>query len=1042
MTSIDDWFVARRQESIDANSPGQQLVNEVEGEQKAEEDNAAKQHVDSLFTGNKLINGNVLKEDYNFTEMVKEQGPISAEGDGLRIPNKFRTPLKQEVAGYDIGTGRQERKTLKDVNGIAKNAVELLRQSSVNINGEQPPEDSFPLSQIAYQALEEGHDYEKFKQLTGNYSLPIQQYSYSVAERVKDIEAYRDYVNCNVWNTKDNPFILPPEKYKHSDLVKTPEWINSARAFFERAYGSTKKDLSDDEINKQALWHMSQWNNNLTTQSIWATRIANSEDEELKKAFYNMMVIYDRIDTSGVKSEYFSRGAQSVISDPLFYAMGGLGAVLYKKLMAGSVGARAFGPVLMTSISVAPEGYLYGGFQELNKQVVEKEAGAREELDPMKITRASAEGGAMATGGAFLIGNAFDAAKLGVKGTVNGGNAIVNRIKEVNKNTNHFPMPGSLTRQRGSLSPYGQQELFEFPKVADPFYSRMEKSIETSISKKGGTGEQILARIRGLAKKGEFKSEELEWSGLVERLEAEPNKVWSKEEVLNTLRANNFSLRERRLAGDIGEAEPEYLSIYDDFNENVLDDESMWDYRIDDIKDELEEYHGFDVEYHRERYDREYGEESGVDWEDYLDDVKEDEARRIAKDQYFDEPEYEYYNDSLEISVRGNDGVGYQVIDDRGRPYNHRGMYSLNDVEQWINENFHDELMERAMRDVDVPAGFDGPSKFKQYALEGGDNYREILFEATGDKAKTFKGGHFEQEDIVFHARVQDFETEKGKTLFIDEVQSDWHNKGKEVGYLGPELDKKINKAQANLEKANADIVGANWDNIEADYFKNQTKIDDAIASVTAKFIEDNKAVPGPILDLVKGNPYDIDHVIKAIRDFPTFSKALPKKIFTDYGEFSKRLSAYIVKQQNENFLSQSTRAINAAPFKDDYPVIALRRLIREAADGNYKSVSWTTSQTQVERWHESTRKLYELVYDQKMVSEANRIGKKYGVQVNKIKVETDYGPVEVWNLDLTPSLIYKARHEGFPLFQLLMTGGGAAGAASQMEPKEQSAND
>ena len=73
----------------------------------------------------------------------------------------------------------------------------------------------------------------------------------------------------------------------------------------------------------------------------------------------------------------------------------------------------------------------------------------------------------------------------------------------------------------------------------------------------------------------------------------------------------------------------------------------------------------------------------------------------------------------------------------------------------------------------------------RRYNLEGGKNYREVLFRIpdssyTNDAMFT----HWENRSgILAHARIQDFNTFIGKMLFIEELQSDWHNEGHKTGY-------------------------------------------------------------------------------------------------------------------------------------------------------------------------------------------------------------------------------------------------------------------
>jgi len=129
-------------------------------------------------------------------------------------------------------------------------------------------------------------------------------------------------------------------------------------------------------------------------------------------------------------------------------------------------------------------------------------------------------------------------------------------------------------------------------------------------------------------------------------------------------------------------------------------------------------------------------------------------------------------------------------------------------------------------------AGFPGTrTKFSSYTLPGGENYREILLtlpdtkgakldarraeiEAKGLNATDaekqewasimnqlqpetrdvenlprfrnrpeFRSSHFDQPNILAHMRVNDRVVDGKKTLFIEEIQSDWHQAGRKKGY-------------------------------------------------------------------------------------------------------------------------------------------------------------------------------------------------------------------------------------------------------------------
>jgi len=118
------------------------------------------------------------------------------------------------------------------------------------------------------------------------------------------------------------------------------------------------------------------------------------------------------------------------------------------------------------------------------------------------------------------------------------------------------------------------------------------------------------------------------------------------------------------------------------------------------------------------------------------------------------------------------------------------------------------------------------PSKFSKYTIPGGENYREILLtlpERTRVKSLeevndgrawrgaapltqerydelvargglqdyaegTFKSSHYEQPNILTHLRANDRVIDGKKALFIEEIQSDWHQAGRKKGY-GPQTE-------------------------------------------------------------------------------------------------------------------------------------------------------------------------------------------------------------------------------------------------------------
>ena len=80
------------------------------------------------------------------------------------------------------------------------------------------------------------------------------------------------------------------------------------------------------------------------------------------------------------------------------------------------------------------------------------------------------------------------------------------------------------------------------------------------------------------------------------------------------------------------------------------------------------------------------------------------------------------------------------------------------------------------------------PTKFDQYTLPGGDNYREVLLH-TPENNQNFKSSHWpETPNVVAHLRMKDRTGPNGeKVLHVEEIQSDWGQKGRDEGFDTPE---------------------------------------------------------------------------------------------------------------------------------------------------------------------------------------------------------------------------------------------------------------
>jgi len=181
--------------------------------------------------------------------------------------------------------------------------------------------------------------------------------------------------------------------------------------------------------------------------------------------------------------------------------------------------------------------------------------------------------------------------------------------------------------------------------------------------------------------------------------------------------------------------------------------------------------------------------------------------------------------------------------------------------------------------------------------LPGAVNYREVLLDWHGGGSRAFTAPHFaDRDNLLAHLRVTDRVLDDGrKALFLEEVQSDWHQKGRDSGYASelPQLKPK-------------ELEGMGW---------SFTKIDEGPLkgkwALRKRTGDGNYATMGTLRTKAD-----------AVRKANTLSQVKPE----DRG------------------------AVADAPFKTTWHELLLKRAITMAVDGGYDAIAWTTGETQAER--------------------------------------------------------------------------------------------
>jgi hypothetical protein len=286
------------------------------------------------------------------------------------------------------------------------------------------------------------------------------------------------------------------------------------------------------------------------------------------------------------------------------------------------------------------------------------------------------------------------------------------------------------------------------------YYSQMKKALGELLPNKG-TPEQFKELVQKFQRVGKYKQEELQWSGLLDWLDdyadnaektADGKAVITKADVVKYLQANNVDVKEVvKGAGVEGAGVGHFVvrDVRDGDIENVFT-----------IHSEAEEY--IRSKDHPEDYTIDAGMSYGAGDTKY-------EGYQLAGGENYREllltlPIEETLTDS-EASIKNR-------FDD----------YSNKLAEKYGLNPLHNLAMYKTIKGMT-------DDEVNTYEALQDDWIR------ARDKAKGFTSRHFDEPNVLAHVRFNERIANGKKALFIEEVQSDWHQKGRREGYRNGDID-------------------------------------------------------------------------------------------------------------------------------------------------------------------------------------------------------------------------------------------------------------
>ena len=533
--------------------------------------------------------------------------------------------------------------------------------------------------------------------------------------------------------------------------------------------------------------------------------------------------------------------------------------------------------------------------------------------------------------------------------------------------------------------------------TAPPFYSKIKKTIEDAKMEKGSA-----EQWKGYINNAGVNQEELDWIGLKDYL-ADKKSV-TKEDVLNFVEMNDLAVQVKDIV--LG-AESDAIRFTGDTMEMIEGQGTTltWDSRVPEILRNAAGYQDAKNILHN-------------------DDELYNQLQNYYSDYYIKKNNLKYPKDFEDL-----DENDFDIL-----------------KKNFLKDNFG---IVRGSSDQ-------GKTMFnKPELITEGDytDYKEMVFQLPVEGSEFIKSHYSKYPNTFAHARFNTRDVDGKKTLFIEELQSDWVHKGKESGYQTKEYKKqqeelqtkrnKILDERTNLHKEidklndQSSVYAGSIDSVEIEKLQApiRKKINELtleLKEVDSKFTDNLTNVPDipfkknwqdivlkrliryasengfDAIAMTGGNiqadRYDLSNHIDSIsikKSERADGKIYLQAISKDQGTVA--LDHHIYPDQLEEYIGKDL----AKKIKNDLP--DLDKMKNNTVEGlDYSGLDLKIG-------GEGLKSMYDKIFSKSL----NKIGKKFDAKL--IEKVQSFGKFrtkenEFWFMDLTPSMKKKAIEAGFPI--------------------------
>jgi len=490
-------------------------------------------------------------------------------------------------------------------------------------------------------------------------------------------------------------------------------------------------------------------------------------------------------------------------------------------------------------------------------------------------------------------------------------------------------------------------------------YETVENKLPGSV-----TGPQLVSLLESWARKGQLKRAELDDSGILDWARETKGKV-SKADVLAELERRTIEVGEVMKGADIEENISNELNLELE-GQDIPSMPLEWLRVADDLTEAAQEYQRDGNTELAEKYFR-MAEEANIHAEGIADGTTAD-GTKFAQWQVPGGENYKELLLTLPVTKEAIPDPNIATFEEMGKKHYPDSEIRIVDVSESTSQKRYDMYVDDKLKwtglagDYDPQVhgtrrGFtdghwDEPNvlahiRFDERTTPGDITGMEVRKTTGGRPWKVFvKGEKVHASSWPTQAAAENAikgavsRTPGKKMLFIEEIQSDWHQQGRRRGYAAApgvkppitDLDiPEIRKLRQLEKEYNQSQAEAAWNDYAA-YRLN---------------------VVLPILDK-KLEEVGLGAAYRFHEDIDTWviMEKSPEGGGVHASDGKTPQEAYDNLEIGQTALGPSNRGVPDAPFKKNWHELAMKRMFRHAVDNGFDSVGWTTGQQQADRYN------------------------------------------------------------------------------------------